>query len=106
MDVRAVTAPAACRGCAGALAPPFVDLGSTPLANAFVRPARAHVADPTFPLAVARCPACHLIQITDTIEPDALFSEYVYFSSYSDHFLAHARALADTLTERFALGPR
>jgi SAM-dependent methyltransferase len=100
-----VTADGTCRGCAAVLAPPFVDLGSTPLANAFVRPERAHVADPTFPLAVSRCPSCHLVQITDTVDPDALFSEYVYFSSYSDLFLAHARALADALTERFRLGP-
>lgn len=101
-----VIAGATCRGCAGALAPPFIDLGSTPLANAFVHPDRAHLADPTFPLAVARCPGCHLVQITETVAPDALFSEYVYFSSYSDVFLAHACTLANTLIERFALGPR
>jgi SAM-dependent methyltransferase len=105
MGARAVTASGTCRGCAGALSPPFVDLGATPLANAFVRPERAHLSDPTFPLAVARCPACHLVQITDTVEPDTLFGEYVYFSSYSDVFLAHARALADALSERFGLGP-
>ena len=100
-----MTARGGCLGCAGALPPPFVDLGATPLANAFVRPERAHVADPTFPLAVARCPACHLVQLTDTVAPDALFTEYVYFSSYSDVFLAHARALADALSARFRLAP-
>ena len=105
MDACPVTRNPTCLGCTGALAPPFVDLGSTPLANAFVRPERAHLPDPTFPLAVARCPTCHLVQLTDTVEPDALFSEYVYFSSYSDLFLAHARALAETLSERFGLGP-
>jgi SAM-dependent methyltransferase len=100
-----VTPNATCLGCTGALAPPFVDLGSTALANAFVHPERAHLPDPTFPLAVARCPACHLVQLTDTVDPGALFSEYVYFSSYSDLFLAHARALAEALSERFRLGP-
>ncbi len=100
-----MTAHTTCLGCGGDLAPPFVDLGLTPLANAFVRPERAHLPDPTFPLAAARCPACHLVQLTDTVDPGALFSEYVYFSSYSDLFLAHARALAETLSERFALGP-
>ncbi|HUF91274.1 MAG TPA: methyltransferase domain-containing protein, partial [Candidatus Limnocylindria bacterium] len=100
-----MTAHTRCLGCGVALAPPFVDLGSTPLANAFVRPERAHLPDPAFPLAATRCPACHLVQLTDTVDPGALFSEYVYFSSYSDLFLAHARALAETLSERFALGP-
>jgi hypothetical protein len=106
MGIGAVTAGVACRGCAHALAAPFVDLGSTPLANGFVRPERAHLADPTFPLAVTRCAACHLVQITDTVAPEALFSEYVYYSSYSDLFLAHARDLAAALTARFALGPQ
>jgi SAM-dependent methyltransferase len=105
MDAGVMIAHGACRGCAGALAPPFVDLGATPLANAFVRPERAHLPDRTFPLAVARCSACHLVQITDTVEPGALFSEYIYFSSYSDIFVAHARALAGALSERFGLGP-
>ena len=95
----------ACLGCAAALADPFLDLGAQPLANAFVRPEDAARPEPRFPLAVAYCARCHLVQLTATAPPEALFEEYLFFTSYSDHFLVHARAMAATLVERFALGP-
>ena len=92
-----------CRGCSAPLPPPFLDLGSTPLANAYVHPDRAHQADPTYPLAVSYCPRCHLVQLTDTLPPETLFSNYLYFSSYSDSFLANARTMAADLSQRFDL---
>jgi SAM-dependent methyltransferase len=95
----------ACLGCAAALADPFLDLGAQPLANALLRPEDAGRPEPRFPLAVAYCAGCHLVQLTTTAPPEALFGEYLYFTSYSDHFLAHARAMADTLIGRFALSP-
>ena len=100
----AVSAPG-CLGCAAALPDPFLDLGVQPLANAFVHPEDAARPEPRFPLAVAYCPRCHLVQLTSTAPPATLFEEYLYFTSYSDHFLAHARAMAATLAERVALGP-
>jgi len=96
----------ACLGCAAALGDPFLDLGSQPLANALVRPEDTARPEPLFPLAVAYCARCHLVQLTETAPPEALFGEYLYFSSYSDHFLAHARAMAEALVTRFTLGSR
>jgi SAM-dependent methyltransferase len=96
----------ACLGCAAALGEPFLDLGSQPFANALLRPEDAARPEPRFPLAVAYCARCHLVQLTRTVEPEALFGEYVYFSSYSDHFLAHARDMAEALVRRFTLGSR
>lgn len=93
-----------CLGCGGALPEPFLDLGKTPLANSFIRPERAHLPEATYRLAVAFCPLCHLVQLTDRVPPEDLFSEYLYFSSYSDSFLEHARAMAESLTQRFRLG--
>jgi SAM-dependent methyltransferase len=98
-----VTSIHSCRGCSAPLPLPFLDLGSTPLANAYVHPDRAEWADPTYPLAVAYCPRCHLVQLSDTLQPETLFSNYLYFSSYSDSFLAHARTMAADLSQRFAL---
>jgi SAM-dependent methyltransferase len=95
----------ACLGCDALLAEPFLDLGSQPLANALLRPEDTARPEPRFPLAVAYCASCHLVQLTVTAPPEALFGEYVYFTSYSDQLLAHARAMADTLIERFALDP-
>ena len=93
-----------CLGCGNALPEPFLDLGKTPLANSFVRPERAHLPEATYRLAVAFCPLCHLVQLTDRVPPEDLFSEYLYFSSYADSFLEHARAMAESLTQRFYLG--
>jgi SAM-dependent methyltransferase len=94
-----------CRGCGTSLDEPFLDLGEQPLANALLRPEDADRPEPRVRLAVAYCPRCHLVQLTDTVPPEALFDEYLYFSSYSDDVVAHADAMAATLVERFALGP-
>ncbi len=93
----------ACLGCGHELPESFLDLGKTPLANAFIRPEQARLPDATFPLAVAYCHACHLVQLKDLVPPEKMFSEYLYFSSYSDSFLAHAREMADLLTKVFHL---
>jgi SAM-dependent methyltransferase len=94
-----------CLGCGSLLPEPFLDLGTPPLVNALVRPEEAYIREPGFPLAVACCRDCHLVQLTDLVPPERMFTDYVYFSSYSDSFLAHARDMAESLTARFALGP-
>jgi SAM-dependent methyltransferase len=94
----------ACLGCGARLDDPFLDLGAQPFANDFRRPEDSRP-EPRHPLAVAYCRSCHLVQLTATAPPEALFGEYLYFSSYSDVFLAHARAMADTLVARLRLGP-
>ena len=91
----------ACRGCGGAIKE-FLDLGSTPLADALVTD--RVVDDPSleerFRLAVAFCPECSLVQITEDVEPNKLFVDnYLYFSSYSDHLLRHSRDHAKGLIE-------
>lgn len=98
----------ACRGCAGQRLKPFLDLGRTPLADALVT--EAVVADPSsearYPLAVAFCPDCALVQITEDVDPEKLFVEnYLYFSSFSDHLLQHSRAHAEWLMNQRGLGP-
>jgi SAM-dependent methyltransferase len=82
-----------------------LSLGNTPLANA-LRAASA-LAEPerTFPLELAVCPHCALVQITTEVPPDELFRDYVYFSSFSDTMLRHAAELALQLTRDEDLGP-
>ena len=92
-----------CLGCAATLGAPFLDLGHLPLANALPRPGETGTPETRLPLAVAYCRGCHLVQLTELAPPSTLFSEYLYFSSYSDHFVAHARAMAEALAGRFAL---
>src|SRR5215467_2208088 len=94
-----------CRGCGNPLKPPFLNLGHTPLANSYVSPENKHKKEEFYPLAVSYCPECHLVQLRDTVPPEELFSEYAYYSSYSDHYLRHAQEMADALVRRFRLGP-
>jgi len=92
-----------CLGCGGSLPAPFLNLGETPLANSLVTRDQANMIEPRYPLAVAYCPGCHLVQLTHTLPPEALFSDYLYFSSYSESYLAHAAEMADHLSSRFGL---
>src|SRR5581483_8401587 len=85
---------------------PVLDLGRTPLANALLRAEELAATEPTYPLEFVFCPQCSLAQITETVAPEALFGEYVYFSSYSETMLAHARTLAERLTAERCLGPQ
>ena len=93
-----------CLGCSARLPPPFLDLGRTPLANSYINPDQAALPEPTFPLAVAYCTECHLAQLKERIPPAELFTDYAYFSSYSDSFTIHAQRMAVSLWERFGLG--
>jgi SAM-dependent methyltransferase len=92
-----------CLGCGSKLPSPFLDLGRTPLANSYLSPDQAMIAEPTFPLAVAYCGACHLAQLNERVPPTELFTEYAYFSSYSDSFANHSERMAVNLKERFGL---
>lgn len=84
-------APVCCRSCGYDELRPFLSLGKTPLADALVTAERLDQADPTFPLDVAFCPACTLVQILEEVPPQQLFVDnYLYFSSFSDHLLRHA----------------
>ena len=81
-----------CRSCGSTHSLPVIDLGLQPLANNLLRPEDLEKPEPRFPLAVFVCGDCWLMQITDTIPPVDLFSDYIYFSSFSDAMLRHARA--------------
>jgi len=84
-----------CRSCAGDQLITILSLGSTPLANSLLTAAQLEEPEASYPLDLAFCPGCTLIQITETVPPEKLFREYLYFSSFSDTVLEHARALAE-----------
>lgn len=94
-----------CRSCQNQALVPILDLGQTPLANALVAPQDLAAPEAFYPLVLVFCPACSLVQITETVSPELLFGEYPYFSSVSDSFVAHAKALAESLVAERGLGP-
>src|SRR5438094_2810606 len=93
-----------CRSCGGGQGTMLLDLGLQPLANNLLRPEDLSKPEPMFPLRLAVCQSCWLLQITDLVPPVQLFSEYLYFSSFSDALLRHARAAAERYIREFSLG--
>src|SRR3954471_23327 len=89
-----------CRACGAKTLQPILDLGCTPLANRLLQESDLGEQEPRFPLELVFCPHCTLVQITETVSPEILFRDYVYFSSFSDTMLAHAARLANSLTEQ------
>jgi SAM-dependent methyltransferase len=96
----------ACRCCGTPLTETFADLGVTPLANSYVDPRRAARMEPFYPLHALVCSDCHLVQLAEFESPQAIFSDYLYFSSVSESWLAHAASYAERMTELLGLGPQ
>lgn len=93
-----------CRSCGEIGIRPILSLGKTPLANALLKADELNKPEPTYPLDLAFCPCCKLVQITETVPPETLFSEYFYFSSFSDTMLQHSRELVERLIKSRDLG--
>jgi SAM-dependent methyltransferase len=92
-----------CRSCGSIDAALILDLGLQPLANNLLAPADLAKPEPKFPLRLAVCKSCWLLQITDLVPPVELFSEYLYFSSFSDLMLRHAREAVEGYIAEFGL---
>lgn len=95
-----------CRSCGAALRHPVCDLGLSPVSNAFVLPEDASKGEVFYPLRVAACEECWLVQLDDNLDRSVHFhGDYVYFSSFSTGWLEHARAYVEKMTEALGLGP-
>jgi SAM-dependent methyltransferase len=93
-----------CRFCSAPLSEIVADLGVLPLSNAYVHPDRLLEPELFYPLVAYVCAACFLVQVPAVETPEHHFSDYAYFSSYSEEWLAHARKYAADIRERLALG--
>jgi SAM-dependent methyltransferase len=92
-----------CRACGGRLAVTMADLGLQPPSNAFIASLTDAAHEKRYPLRAKVCEACKLVQVDYDVAPEELFGNYVYFSSYSDEWLAHAKAYCDMALRRFSL---
>ncbi|MGE0646101.1 MAG: methyltransferase domain-containing protein [Nitrospira sp.] len=95
-----------CRSCGTMLEKTFVDLGMSPLANSYIKPEQLNCMEPFYPLHVYVCEKCLLVQLEQFSTPHDIFSDYAYFSSFSDSWVAHARDYVDMIVGRFALNPQ
>jgi SAM-dependent methyltransferase len=93
-----------CRACGGRLSATMADLGLQPPSNAFLASLDEARIEKRYPLRAKVCGTCKLVQVDYDVAPEELFGNYVYFSSYSDEWLAHAKRYAAMARERFGLG--
>lgn len=93
-----------CRLCDAHLTETFVDLGMSPLCESYVPAERLDGPETFYPLHVRICPACLLVQLPAYVPGEDIFSDYAYFSSYSDSWVAHAKRYAEDMVERLGLG--
>jgi C-methyltransferase C-terminal domain/Putative zinc binding domain/Methyltransferase domain len=92
-----------CRFCGTPLRYTFVDLGMQPLCESYVKPEQLNQMEPFYPLHTYVCHSCFLVQLEEYVAPKEIFSEYAYFSSYSDAWLAHAKNYVDMITQKLKL---
>ncbi len=102
---RAKCHASSCRSCGATGLEPVLDLGLMPLSDGLVGDDQLHVEDTRYPLEVAFCPNCTLVQILHTVEPEVLFcQDYPYYSSVIDTLMEHSRLNALELIDRHQLG--
>jgi SAM-dependent methyltransferase len=97
--------PMSCRFCGHSLRHIFVDLGMSPLCQTHISASQLGQMEPFYPLRAYVCERCFLVQLEEFVSPREIFSEYAYFSSYTDSWVEHARQYCLRMSERFALGP-
>ena len=96
---------ASCRFCHADLHHTFVDLGMSPLCETFLDARDLNQMEPFYPLHVYVCEQCLLVQLEEYVSPADIFTDYPYFSSYSDSWVRHASRYADAISERLSLHP-
>jgi len=95
-----------CRHCQSRRMGPFLDLGTAPPSNSYVRMEDRGKPELWYPLVIRVCQDCLLVQTEDFASRETFFSEnYAYFSSFSSSWLSHAKSYVDAMVERFGLDP-
>jgi len=93
-----------CRLCGAGLQHTFCDLGMSPLANAYLDATQLNGREPFYPLHAWVCDQCLLVQLEEFAAPEIIFTDYAYFSSYSDTWLQHTERFVGIVSSRFGIG--
>ena len=101
---RAVPGATTCRHCGAQLELTVVDLGKSPLCQTVLTTEQLEQSEAFYPLHVRACERCWLVQIPEFVAPEDIFTEYAYFSAFSDSWVEHARLYVEEMTERLGLG--
>ena len=98
-----VTSLPSCRFCGSSLRHTLIDLGMSPLCESFLRPEQLEAMEPFYPLHVRVCERCFLVQLQEYVAPAEIFTEYAYFSSYSESWVRHSYEYTEMAARRFGL---
>ncbi len=93
-----------CRGCGAGLSTQLIDLGMSPLCESFLPAERTNAMEPFYPLRVYVCDECLLAQLQEYVAVEDIFTEYAYFSSYSDSWVGHMKNYTEMISARLGLG--
>jgi hypothetical protein len=99
----AAAALGTCRHCGTPLHHTFVDLGMSPLCESYLKPDELNKAESFYPLHVFVCGRCFLVQVQQYVDRESIFTEYAYFSSFAESWLAHAREYTEAMVRRWHL---
>ncbi len=95
-----------CRFCGAPVSTTVVDLGMSPLCESFLNADQLNRMEPFYPLHVTVCGKCFLVQLEEYVKPENIFTDYAYFSSFSDSWLKHAENYTDLMVQRFGLNAK
>jgi len=102
-ETQSQTKTVMCRFCGRGLQRSFVDLGMSPLCETYPTAEQFARGEMYYPLHVYVCESCFLVQLEEYETPDKIFSDYAYFSSYSDSWLKHCENYCQKMISRFEL---
>jgi len=103
-ETQEMVAAKTCRFCGSDLQRTFVDLGLSPLCETYPSAADLNRGETYYPLHVLVCEKCWLVQLEEYETPEKIFSDYPYFSSFSDSWLKHCDKYCEAMKTRFGLG--
>src|SRR5262245_52469474 len=92
-----------CRFCGTSLERSMVDLGMSPLCESFLPADRLNQMEPFYPLRAWVCERCFLVQLDEYVTGEEIFTDYAYFSSFSDSWLDHCRRYVDQMIDQLSL---
>src|SRR6476661_8081723 len=95
-----------CRFCDTRFEHTVVDLGMSPLCESFLAAEQLNAMEPFYPLHLWVCDRCFLVQLEEYVGGEEIFSDYAYFSSFSDSWLEHCRRYVDQMVDALGLTSR
>jgi SAM-dependent methyltransferase len=105
-DIQQQVAAAVCRFCGATLRQTFVDLGMSPLCETYPSESELNRSEAYYPLHVYVCTECLLVQLERYESPENIFSDYAYFSSYSDSWLKHSEKYCNKMGAQLSLNAK